>query len=357
MESQRIGMGKRWMIYGANGYTGTLVAELAVKRGLLPVLAGRNGAAVSALARRFGFEHRVFGLDDPQTVRDALRGINAVAHLAGPFIHTSAPMVDACLAVGAHYLDITGEFPVFDAIANRDAEAKAAGVSLVPGVGFDVVPTDCLAARLAGALPDAVELELAFSGTGSISRGTLKTMLENFGEGSKARINGILQTVPYTWRTPTIPFPSGQRDTVTVPWGDISTAYRSTGIPNIAVYFPAPASLYRVVGALGPILGAAPVKRSLQWIVQRTVVGPDARTRARGHSEFWGRVRNAAGKTVTATMTSQEAYTLTADSTIKAVWRVLAGDVPAGALTPSLAFGPDFVQTLEGVTGPDLVVT
>ena len=122
-----------WMIYGANGYTGELVARLAVARGERPVLAGRNAAAVGAL----------------------LEEVDAVAHCAGPFVWTAKPMVDACLATGTHYVDVTGEPDVFEAVLARDAEAAAAGITLLTGGGFDVVPTDCLAGLLAAELPDA----------------------------------------------------------------------------------------------------------------------------------------------------------------------------------------------------------
>ncbi|HEV7923072.1 MAG TPA: saccharopine dehydrogenase NADP-binding domain-containing protein, partial [Thermoanaerobaculia bacterium] len=142
-----------WMIYGANGYTGELIAREAARRGERPILAGRDRTAVEALAKELGLQWRAFPLDAPD-----LRDIQLVLHCAGPFMYTSAPMVRACLDAGAHYLDITGEIVVFEAVMRKDGEAKQRGVTLLPGVGFDVVPTDCLAAQLAQRLPDADEL-------------------------------------------------------------------------------------------------------------------------------------------------------------------------------------------------------
>ena len=167
-----------WMLYGANGYTGRLAAREAVRRGSSPVLAGRNGDAVAALAQELGMPYQVFGLDDPQSVREALEGVKAVLHCAGPFSATSAPMVDACLATGTHYLDITGEISVFEAVHARHQEARRRDVVLLPGAGFDVVPTDCMAARLVEALPAATSLKLAFDAGGGPSPGTAKTSLE-----------------------------------------------------------------------------------------------------------------------------------------------------------------------------------
>ncbi|HEY8711483.1 MAG TPA: saccharopine dehydrogenase NADP-binding domain-containing protein, partial [Thermoanaerobaculia bacterium] len=160
-----------WMIYGANGYTGELIARAGAAE--KPVLAGRNAQRIQALARELGCEARVFEIDRPR-----LDGVSLVLHCAGPFIHTSAPMVRACLDAGVHYLDITGEISVFESIMALDAEAKLRNVTLLPGVGFDVVPTDCLAAMLARRLPGATELTLAFTGGAGLSAGTQKTILE-----------------------------------------------------------------------------------------------------------------------------------------------------------------------------------
>ena len=173
------------MIYGANGYTGRLLADLAVRRGFRPILAGRSVEKIRPLARERGMDHRAFSLDRPE-----LEGVAAVVHMAGPFSATSRPMVDACLAARVHYLDITGEIEVFEAVLSRDAEARAAGIVLLPGVGFDVVPTDCLAAMLHRRLPDATHLELAFDARGKASAGTAKTAVEGLANGGRARIDG-----------------------------------------------------------------------------------------------------------------------------------------------------------------------
>src|SRR3954469_7653307 len=214
-----------WMIYGANGYTGELVAREAVRKGHAPILAGRNAEAVGKLARELGLPSRVFSLDDPQSTAAELYGVQAVLHCAGPFIHTSAPMVNACLATGAHYLDITGEITVFESIFRRGDEAKKANVALIPGVGFDVVPSDCLAARLSAALPDATELALAFdTAGGGASRGPMETMIEGCPGAGAIRRNGEIVPVPVAFDGREIDFGSGtgKRRAMTIPWGDVS---------------------------------------------------------------------------------------------------------------------------------------
>src|SRR5262249_25235762 len=138
---------------------------------------------------------------------------------------------------GVHYVDITGEIAVFESIMARDDEAKKRNVTLLPGAGFDVVPTDCLAAILAERMRDATELALAFYTNGSeLSRGTKKTMLEGIGDGGAIRRDGKIVRVPVAYDVREIPFSCGARSALTIPWGDVSTAFHSTGIPNIRVY-------------------------------------------------------------------------------------------------------------------------
>ena len=166
-----------WMIYGANGYTGRLCAIEAVRRGLRPVLGGRNADALAMLGKQLRLETRVFSLDDPRVVADNLGGIAVMLHCAGPFSATSVPMLSACEHAHCHYLDITGEIDVFEYVHHRDAHWKRANIAAIPGVGFDVVPSDCLAAMLKRELPDATHLRLAFRSKGKMSPGTAKTVV------------------------------------------------------------------------------------------------------------------------------------------------------------------------------------
>jgi short subunit dehydrogenase-like uncharacterized protein len=342
----------RWMIYGANGYTGRIAAERAREVGLLPVLAGRRLDAVRPLAERLGCEAAAFSLDDAAATARALDGVTAVLHCAGPFSATSRPMVDACLAARAHYLDITGEVAVFEAIFARDAEARAAGVSLLPGVGFDVVPTDCVAKTLAERLPGATRLELAFASLGgSISPGTMKTMVENLGEGGLVRRGGQLVAVPPAHASRDVPFADHPRRCVALPWGDVSTAFRSTGIPDITVYaaLPGPARLaMRLAGAFAGLAARPSVQSLLKRQIERRVHGPTDEQRRTGRSQVWGEVTAGDGRRLQATLEAPEGYRFTALAAVEAVRRLLDGGVAAGALTPSLAFGAGFAATIPG---------
>jgi len=346
-----------WLLYGANGYTGELVARLAAARGHRPVLAGRRADAVCALSDELGLERRLFSLDVPARVDEALAGMSVVLHCAGPFSRTSRPMADACLRAHAHYLDVTGEIEVLEALAARDAEARAAGVMLLPGCGFDVVPTDCLAAHLARRLPGARRLALGFRATGRLSRGTATTAIEGLGRPGLVRRGGALTPVPAAWKGRAIDFGDGPRPAVTIPWGDVSTAWHSTGIPDVEVYMAAPLRLRAFLRAsrfLGPVLGSEAVRRFLAARVRAGAPGPSPEERRRGRAFAWGEAEDDAGQRVASRLAMPEGYTLTAQAALAVVERVLAGEAPAGFQTPSKTYGPDFVLALEGVSHTDL---
>ncbi len=336
-----------WMLYGANGYTGKLIVEVAKRRGLKPILAGRNQEAVEALGAEYDMECRVFPID---AMSNNLEGVSAVLLAAGPFVHTSAVVANACIAKGIHYLDITGEISVFEDLHAMHDQAAAAGSVLLPGVGFDVVPSDCLAASLAEAMPDAVALELAFS-AGQLSKGTTKTMLAHIGSGGAIREDGVIRTVPLAYHTKTIKFHDKSRQCMTIPWGDVSTGYRSTGIGTIRVYTSANKKAVRqmkVMRHIGPLMTGRFIQKQLGKLIDAKVKGPGASARASGKTELWGQVRDAAGNTLEGTLTAPEGYSLTAECATSSAERIAS--VEAGFRTPSLAFGAAFITEFDGCT-------
>ena len=219
------------LIYGASGYTGKLIAKVAAGQGAHPILGGRDLEKVQAIAKPLWLAFRAFDLRDPGRIDAGIKDVSVVLCVAGPFSTTSKPMADACLRNRVHYLDITGEIDVFEALAARDAEAKAQGVTLLPGVGFDVVPSDCLAAHLKRQLPGATHLKLYLSLGANMSRGTAKTMIEAIAAGTRLRRDRRLITRTQA-EEGSCDFGKGERPTVQVSWGDVSTAYHSTGIPT-----------------------------------------------------------------------------------------------------------------------------
>jgi short subunit dehydrogenase-like uncharacterized protein len=345
---------KTFLIYGANGYTGELIARFAAERGMKPILAGRNQAKIEELARKFDFDFRVFDLSDAEKLDAALRDVEFALHCAGPFSLTSEPMVEACLRNKKHYLDITGEIAVFEAMAARDAQGAEAGIMIMPGVGFDVVPSDCLAKHLKNRLPSATHLTLAFYGLGKISHGTQATMTLNVGKGGAIRKNGEIVSVPAAYKTREIDFGEFKKTGVTIPWGDVSTAFYSTGIPNVEVYTVVPEpqlNLLKLSRYVGWLLATAPVQSFLQK--QIPAGGPSDAERAAGKTFLWGEARDDAGNKVEARQTGIEGYTLTALTALKIAEKILAGDFCAGFQTPAKCYGADLILEIEGVARTD----
>jgi short subunit dehydrogenase-like uncharacterized protein len=337
------------LLYGVNGYTGRLILEVALREGLRPVLAGRRAEAVEPIARSHGLQSLCFGLEDPGTVARLLEPFSALLVAAGPFSRTSAPALEACLRSGTAYLDITGEVDVFESAFSRDADAKKSGIAVLPGTGFDVVPSDCLASALSEALPGATSLTLAFRGFKS-SAGTMKTMIESVPKGGLVRAGGKLVRVPAAWKTMEVPFSDGPRLAMTIPWGDLSTAFRSTGIPDIEVYMAVPPSAVssaRRLRGFAPVLGLPFVQSFLKKRVEKSVKGPTEEERKRERSFLWGRVTKGE-RSVTGTLETLEGYALTAETSVAIARRVLAGSVPPGVHTPSQAFGAHFIETIAG---------
>jgi short subunit dehydrogenase-like uncharacterized protein len=344
--------GARLLLYGATGYTGELIARAAVRQGRSPILAGRNQAAVAALARELSSEHRVAALDDPAALDRMLQGVGVVLHCAGPFSATSAPMVAACLRQRCHYLDITGEIDVLEAVHAQDAEARRAGVVLCPAVGFDVVPTDCLAARLHQALPGATYLALGFASQGRPSRGTLKTSVENLSKGGRIRSAGRVTPVAHAFRVRDIDFGAGATTAVTIPWGDVSSAYHTTGIPNIECYIAmAPDHIARLrrLNSFGALLRFGPLQAWIKRLATRGPAGPDAATRAQTGMRVWGEVQAPSGDRVTARVQVANGYDVTVHAALAVAQRLLEGlSVVPGHRTPSQLMGDGFVETLPG---------
>jgi short subunit dehydrogenase-like uncharacterized protein len=346
-----------WLLYGANGYTGELVARLAAGLGHRPILGGRSADGVCTLAEELRLERRIFSLDVPPRIDEALHGMSLVLHCAGPFSRTSRAMADACLRTRTHYLDLTGEVAVFEALAARDAEARDVGVMLLPGCGFDVVPSDCLALHLRNRLPAARRLALAYAGFGRVSRGTATTAIEGLGRDGLVRRGGVLTPVPSAWKTRRIDFGEGERPAITIPLGDLSSAWHSTGIPDIELYFAASPGLRALAVAsryLGPVLAAATVRRFLTARVRAGSRGPNEEERRRGRAFVWGEVEDAEGRRAVSRLATPDGYTFTARAALAVVARVLTGQAPAGFQTPAKAYGPDFVLDLPGVTRTDL---
>jgi short subunit dehydrogenase-like uncharacterized protein len=346
-------MQTNFLLYGANGYTGQLIARMAAAFGLQPILAGRTESSLQQLAASLHLPYKVIDLSNKTALQHALREVQVVVHAAGPFQHTSKAMIEACLETGTHYLDITGEIAVFERAKTYDNVAKEKGIMIMPGVGFDVVPTDCTALFLKQLLPDAIKLKLAFAMVGGqVSHGTAATMAENMGSGGVVRENGKFVKKPLGHKGMWVDFGLKKMFVMCIPWGDVSTAFTTTGIPNIETYTGTSPKTFKMLKwqwLFNWVLRTSFFRDRAKKKLKQKPAGPSDEQRAKAVSLVWGEAENAAGKKVAARLQCPEGYTLTALSTLVITQKVLQGNFFTGYQTPAGAYGADLILEVSGV--------
>jgi short subunit dehydrogenase-like uncharacterized protein len=336
---------KSWLLYGAYGYTGTLIAREAKDRKHDVVLAGRSSEKLIPIAEELSLDYVIFDLKNEELVFNTIKDYDLIFNAAGPFKYTSPPIVKSCLKSSTNYLDITGEIPVFEQNFKYDSQARENHISIISGVGFDVVPTDCLAEYVSKKLQNPTSLDIGIASISELSPGTLKTMLEYNNTNPLVRRNGEL--IPLEKRDiRTIQFSDQERPVGPATWGDLSTAYRTTGIPNISTYLFMPKMKVSPLKSTGVsfnemISNEEAKNKVFNWI-GKNVHGPNEARRQTNRCYIWASVHNDAGRIEQAWLETMESYRFTAVAGVRCVERVF--DLhPKGALTPALAFGADFV--------------
>lgn len=343
---------EQWMIYGANGYTGKLVATKAQQRGQQPILAGRSREQILDLAAELDLPHQVFALDHIQAIKAELKDVGLVLNCAGPFSQTAERLRQACVETGVHYIDITGEIDILASSYALDAQARESGSVIISGVGFDVVPTDVLSALLKRAMPDATHLELAFAGGGGVSPGTAKTMVEMLPEKGQIRRDGQIIQVPLAYECKDIPFADQTRHCMTIPWGDVATAYYTTEIPNIQVYTavePAQAKAMWRMNYITFLIKWGWVQKLIKKMITDKVPGPTDEQRAEGFIQLWGKASKPS-ESVSITMATPDGYDFTVSAALLFVDNLLAHKILPGAYTPTQALPLECFTEMEGVS-------
>lgn len=344
----------QFMIYGANGYTGRLVVNEAIQKGLNPILAGRS-ESVTTFANEKGLQSKVFDLFNVDEIAEHLNGVTVMANCAGPFSQTAKPMMEACILSQTHYVDITGEIAVYELGHSLSEAAQSAGIVICPGVGFDVIPTDCLAAHLKDKMPDATHLTLGFASQGSkASKGTAKTAAEGMSQGGKVRKDGEMKQVPLAYKEREIDYGFGTINAITIPWGDVYTAYHSTGIPNIEVYYPASpkgAESLRKRQKFMKLMKFNFVKNIVLNRIEKKWVPNTDEERAKTTSFVWGEVQNENGDTIQGRFTTANGYDLTASGTVEVSQFLLRDHNQTGYFTPSKLMGKELVEKMPGFSG------
>jgi short subunit dehydrogenase-like uncharacterized protein len=338
------------LLYGANGYTATLILnELPAYR--LPVIvAGRNETVIKKISEAHQIGYRIIDLNNTPQLLDGLKDIKLVIHCAGPFSFTAKQMVEACIETGTHYIDINGDLSVFEWIKTQDAKAKANNIMLLPGAGFDVIPTDCIAARLKDQMPDATGLKLAFAGFGSsLSHGTAITMIGKLGNGGAKRKDGKIIKTPLGRETFQLPYGNKELFFMSIPWGDVSTAHFTTGIPDITTFTmvkPKFARMLKFQFLFNWLLRMEWVKNRLRKKVKAGAAGPTPEQRQKAYTYVWGEVRNAKGEIKTAGLTCSDGYTLTAHGCLVIASKIWNNNFKPGYQTPVTAYGKELISEI-----------
>jgi short subunit dehydrogenase-like uncharacterized protein len=347
-------MNNSFLLYGANGYTGQLITGLVNKYNLVPIVSGRRKEVLEPIAQSLKTSYRVADLEDSAALDTALANVPLVLHAAGPFKRTARPMIEACIRNKIHYIDITGEIEVYEMAKKYDDAAKKAGIMIMPGVGFDVVPTDCIALFLKNKMPDAIELKLAFTSLGGgLSHGTALTMAEGMGTKSAARSEGKIIPVPLGHKGMKVDFGIREVFVMTIPWGDISTAYTTTGIPNIETYTgvsPKTFKMLKYQSLFNWLLRTTFMRNRALKKINGRPAGPSDEHRAKSKAAVWGEVKNNKGNTARARLIGPDGYTLTAHSSLIIARKILEGNFKTGYQTPAGCYGADLILEVPGVS-------
>jgi short subunit dehydrogenase-like uncharacterized protein len=332
--------------------------EECTRKKLFVLLAGRNATKLKTQSELTGLPFQVVATSDHPDLVNLLKQGTLVIHCGGPFQHTAKQMAKACLQAETHYTDIAGEYEVFEYLATLDDQAKQRSILLMPGTGFDVVPSDCLALHLKNRLPSATHLQLAFTMLkGGLSRGTSKTMVEGLGNGSCIRQNGKLICIKLGEKVKEINFGEFTTKALCIPWGDISTAWRSTGIANIEVYMGVSSATIRwakISYYFTWLLRQTWLKKYLQKKIDQRPSGPDADRREKGRSLLWGKVWDSKGNECVSLLQTINGYALTAKTSVLIAQKILNETVRAGYFTPAQYFGSDLILEIEKITRTDL---
>lgn len=341
--------GTNWMLYGATGATGVLIAEEAIRRGQRPILAGRNAETLAPLAEGLGLPWVAVSLDDKVRLEQAVSEVGAVLNAAGPFGATVQPLVQACLASGTHYLDIAGEIAAQQEVFSQERAAQKRNIALIAGVGFGVTAGNSIAAYVAAQVPHANTLELAVKASNrQESAGAAKSVLGAIAGGGFVYRDGQLVPLRLGKGLKKLQFPDGEFDILPVPSADLEAAFRATRVANITAFGPFKPAAAFLLPLVQWAVSRKPIRRRLEATIDKKRT-QKVDEKARPHVSYaWARASNKDGQQAEAWLELGEGYGFTAASSVRAIERVQQGGL-SGALTPAQAFGADFVLDIKGV--------
>jgi saccharopine dehydrogenase (NAD+, L-lysine-forming) len=350
-------MRRRVLIYGATGYTGRLIADRLRNSRCHSVVAGRTSHRVQALAAEFGVAGRVIAIDEPNALDQALDDIDVLINAASPFSLTAPALIESCLRTRTHYLDITGELPVFQAAFGYDEAARKRGIMIMPGAALGVVASDCLAMHVAALVPNAKYLRIALLRPNSFSRGTFRSALGIANSRVSIRRNGRLMSVPVGRLQRTFDFGEGEKESVAVSWADVFTAYYSTGIRNIETYFEAgytARALYQLGAGIADTMQLAPARTLIDAVASVLPEGPHAARRRAEQCVIVSEAEDSWRRRRCVRLTTPDGYSFTSEAATAIAQRILQGDFASGFQTPAKVYGADLVLGFKGTDRQEL---
>ncbi|HLM25375.1 MAG TPA: saccharopine dehydrogenase NADP-binding domain-containing protein [Thermoleophilaceae bacterium] len=344
------------VLYGATGYTGRLVTDELRRRGLDFVLAGRNAERLHALAeeRGGGAPTRVASVADAAALSEMLEDASVVVNCAGPFNRAGEPVVAAAVRTGTHYVDSTGEQSFMKLAFDRYGEAaERRGVALVPGMGFDYAPGDCIARLTARGREPLEEITVAYAVKGfGATRGTLRSGLGMMSEAAVVYRDGDWRPAPRNVQRGSFPFPEpvGRRAVSPYPAGEQLTVPRHTGTRKVTTLLTTASAsphplLEPVVPYALPILGFAlrtPLSGVLDKAIGALPEGPDEDARRAARFTIVAVARDLEGRAGRGVVRGTDVYGLTAVLLTHAAEQMASpGYDRVGPLGPAAAFDPE----------------
>jgi short subunit dehydrogenase-like uncharacterized protein len=322
------------LIYGATGYTGTLIVHEAAKRGLNFEIAGRSEDKLAALATEVNVPYHVFPVSDVEGWRKSLEGKTALLNIAGPFSETAEQAMEASIKFKVHYFDITAEIDIYRLAESKDAAAKEAGIMLLSGAGL-FATYDPLVVHTAKRVKNPVAIRAAFKYSGGFTPGSVASSSNIINAGLLVRKNGEIKKINEA-PSATFNLGDGPEDFSLMPLGAVVLSFKSTGIPDIEEYFKM----------------ALPSGKADEGVLNFEEGHPKAASSIE-RSKILVEVTGEDGTIARSMADTPDGYMPTVTSAVEVVSRALNGSYKVGFQSPASAYGADLVNSLTDVNITD----
>lgn len=223
------------LVYGAYGYTGSMVAEHLVAMNQNIVISGRNPTKLETLRKNLNVSSIALSLESSEHLDTVLSRFDIVINCAGPFHRTAEPLMTAAIRTKTHYLDISAELDSYKIAEELCQEAMNSNVLLMPGCGGSVAMIGCLTAFAKTTLPEPISVKAALHVSGAMSKGSAVSASENLSPTLYIRKAGKLIEGGNT-SSRQFDFGFSVLDCFSVTLPDVMTLWRDTKASDISTY-------------------------------------------------------------------------------------------------------------------------